>query len=197
MILQPRRLAARMLAKRVAEERGVQLGAEVGYQIRLDNVSSPATRILFVTEGVLLRQILANPRLEGTSVVIFDEFHERHLYSDITLSCALDLQASHRPDLGIIVMSATLDGARLESYLAPCQTLSSEGRMFPWRSSTCDTSRATMRPRGSARRRPSPRISKGPRETFSFSCRALTRFSGQSGSEPSRAKRVPGSSASR
>ena len=131
VILQPRRLAARMLAKRVAEERGVQLGAEVGYQIRLDNVSSPATRILFVTEGVLLRQILANPRLEGTSVLIFDEFHERHLYSDVTLSCALDLQASHRPDLGIIVMSATLDGARLESYLAPCQTLSSEGRMFP------------------------------------------------------------------
>jgi len=130
VILQPRRLATRMLAKRVAEERGGQLGAEVGYQIRLDNVSSPQTRILFVTEGILLRQMLGNPRLDGVSTLIFDEFHERHLYSDISLARALDLQDSIRSDLKIIVMSATLDGAQLERHLTPCQTLSSEGRTF-------------------------------------------------------------------
>jgi ATP-dependent helicase HrpB len=131
IILQPRRLATRMLAKRVAEERGAQLGGEVGYQIRLDNVSSPHTRILFVTEGILLRQMLANPRLEGVATLIFDEFHERHLYSDISLARALDLQESLRPELKIIVMSATLDGRDLERHLRPCHTLSSEGRTFP------------------------------------------------------------------
>jgi ATP-dependent RNA helicase HrpB len=131
VILQPRRLATRMLAKRVAEERGGPLGAEVGYQIRLDNVSSPETRILFVTEGILLRQMLANPHLDGVSTLIFDEFHERHLFSDVSLARALDLQDSTRPDLKIVVMSATLDGAQLERHLAPCQTLSSEGRTYP------------------------------------------------------------------
>ncbi|MGA7213584.1 MAG: helicase-related protein, partial [Terrimicrobiaceae bacterium] len=131
VILQPRRLATRMLAKRVAEERGAQLGDEVGYQIRLDNVSSPLTRILFVTEGIILRQMLANPSLDGVSTLIFDEFHERHLYSDISLARALGLQESLRPDLKIIVMSATLDGPQLERYLAPCKPLSSEGRTFP------------------------------------------------------------------
>jgi ATP-dependent helicase HrpB len=120
-----------MLAKRVAEERGEHLGGEVGYQIRLDNVSSTETRILFVTEGILLRQMLANPRLEGVSAIIFDEFHERHLFSDISLARALDLQDSIRPDLKIIVMSATLDGPQLEGYLAPCETLSSAGRTYP------------------------------------------------------------------
>ncbi len=131
IILQPRRLATRMLAKRVAEERGAQLGAEVGYQIRLDNISSPQTRILFVTEGILLRQMLANPRLDGVSTLIFDEFHERHLYSDISLARALDLQESLRPDLKVVVMSATLDGTQLEQHLRPCRTLSSQGRTFP------------------------------------------------------------------
>jgi len=130
VILQPRRIAARMLARRVAEERGCELGREVGYRIRLDNVSGPETRILFVTEGILLRQMLADPELHGVSAILFDEFHERHLYGDITLARALDLQESKRPDLRIVVMSATLDGAALESYLAPCTTLSSDGRMF-------------------------------------------------------------------
>lgn len=131
IVLQPRRLAARMLAKRVAEERGVPLGGEVGYQIRLDNVSSRDTRILFVTEGILLRQMLADPHLHGVSTLIFDEFHERHLYGDISLARALELQETTRPDLRIVVMSATLDSAQLSRYLAPCQTLTSEGRVFP------------------------------------------------------------------
>lgn len=131
VILQPRRLAARMLAKRVAEERGIQLGREVGYHIRLDNVSCAQTRILFVTEGILLRQMLADPQLRGINTLVFDEFHERHLYGDISLARALDLQETTRPDLNIIVMSATLDSAQISGYLAPCQTLTSEGRTYP------------------------------------------------------------------
>lgn len=131
LILQPRRLAARMLAKRVAEERGVSLGGEVGYRIRLDNVSSAHTRILFVTEGILLRQMMADPELRDISTIIFDEFHERHLYGDISLARALDLQEKTRPDLKIIVMSATLDGDQIEKHLAPCHILVAEGRVFP------------------------------------------------------------------
>ena len=131
IILQPRRLATRMLAKRVAEERGCALGTEVGYQIRLDNVSSSETRILFVTEGILLRQMLVNPQLDGVSALIFDEFHERHLFSDISLARALELQDTTRPDVKIVVMSATLESAQLEGYLAPCELLSSEGRTYP------------------------------------------------------------------
>src|SRR5215470_5200316 len=86
VVLQPRRLAARLLASRVAWERKVELGREVGYQIRFENVTSAETRIRFVTEGVLLRQMVEDPRLSGVSALIFDEFHERHLYGDITLA---------------------------------------------------------------------------------------------------------------
>ncbi len=131
VILQPRRLAARLLAARVAEELGVELGREVGYQIRFDNVSSAATKIKYVTEGILLRQMIQDPTLAGVSTLVFDEFHERHLYGDITLARALDLQERERPDLRILVMSATLDGDRLETYLRPCARLASEGRTFP------------------------------------------------------------------
>ncbi len=131
VILQPRRLATRMLAARVAHERGVLLGDEVGYQIRFDRVVSEKTRIRFVTEGVLLRQLLQQPLLNNVSAVIFDEFHERHLYGDITLARVLDLQQTVRPDLKIIVMSATLDTGQLEKFLEPCTLLQSAGRMFP------------------------------------------------------------------
>ena len=131
VVLQPRRLATRLLAARVAWERRVELGREVGYQIRFENVSGPQTRIRFVTEGVLLRQMVRDSALRGISVIIFDEFHERHLYGDITLARAFDLQHSTRPDLKILVMSATLEAARLEEYLAPCRVLESQGRTFP------------------------------------------------------------------
>lgn len=131
IVLQPRRLPARMLAARVAQERRCKLGDEVGYQIRLDRVASAATRIRFVTEGILLRQMLADPKLRGVGALVFDEFHERHLYGDITLARAVDLQAKHRPDLRIIVMSATLDSAALEKYLAPCEVLTNSGRTYP------------------------------------------------------------------
>ena len=131
VILQPRRLAARLLAARVAYELGVKLGDEVGYQIRFENCTSAKTKIRFVTEGVLLRQMIDDPKLNGISVLLFDEFHERHLYGDITLARALDLQEQHRPDLKLAVMSATLNAGELEKYLSPCSTLSSEGRTFP------------------------------------------------------------------
>lgn len=131
VILQPRRIAARMLAARVAQELGVPLGREVGYQIRFENVTSPATRIRFVTEGILLRQLLAEPMLPGVSCIVFDEFHERHLYGDITLARARTLQRNARPDLSLIVMSATLDLGLVEDYLRPCDVLESRGRMFP------------------------------------------------------------------
>ena len=131
VVLQPRRLAARLLAARVASELGVKLGDEVGYQIRFENVTSAKTKIRFVTEGVLLRQMIEDPKLTGVAAVLFDEFHERHLYGDITLARALDQQEAHRPDLMLAVMSATLNAGDLERYLAPCATLASEGRMYP------------------------------------------------------------------
>ena len=129
--LQPRRLATRLLAARVASELGVKLGEEVGYQIRFENVTSAKTRIRFVTEGVLLRQMIEDPQLRGVSAILFDEFHERHLYGDITLARALDQQERYRPDLLLTVMSATLDAKELEKYLAPCSILASSGRTFP------------------------------------------------------------------
>ena len=131
VILQPRRLAARLLASRVAREMGVELGREVGYQIRFENATSAATRIKFETEGILLRQLVNDRALAGIQAIIFDEFHERHLYGDITLARALDIQEQSRPDLLIIVMSATLDARSLEKYLSPCAVLTSAGRTFP------------------------------------------------------------------
>lgn len=131
VILQPRRVAARLLAHRVAQERGGNLGDEVGYQYRLENVSSPRTRILYVTEGILLRQMQGDARLPGVSVIIFDEFHERHLEGDIALARARQIQRTTRPDLKIIVMSATLESALLADYLAPCEILESGGQTHP------------------------------------------------------------------
>lgn len=133
VVLQPRRLAARMLAKRVAEEVGTRLGDVVGYQIRLDSRVSDATRIRFVTEGILLRQMSFDPLLRGVSAIVFDEFHERHLYGDISLARAIQIQQTRRPDLKLVVMSATLDAALLKDYLAPCDVLTSQGRTFPVR----------------------------------------------------------------
>ncbi len=131
IVLQPRRVAARMLAKRVSEERSSPVGGVVGFQIRFDNVASRDTRIKFVTEGILLRQILDDPKLKGISAIIFDEFHERNLFTDLTLALAKKSQNEHRPDLLLIVMSATLDGAPLAKYLDPCTIVKTEGRMFP------------------------------------------------------------------
>ena len=117
VVLQPRRLATRLLSKRIAEERNVSLGEEVGYQIRFENRTSPVTRLRFVTEGVLVRQLLGEPKLKGISALIFDEFHERHIEGDIALALAKQLQATQRPDLLIVVMSATLETEILHKFL--------------------------------------------------------------------------------
>lgn len=131
VVLQPRRLATRMLARRVAEELDTPLGDVVGYQIRLDAKVSARTRIRFVTEGILLRQMTSDPSLKGVAAIVFDEFHERHLYGDISLARARQLQETLRPDLKLVVMSATLDAGTLGDYLAPCDVLESKGRSFP------------------------------------------------------------------
>jgi ATP-dependent RNA helicase HrpB len=133
VILQPRRLATRLLAKRVAFERRGRLGEVVGYQIRFEKIVSKKTRIRFVTEGILLRQLLQDPELAGIAAILFDEFHERHLYGDITLARTLQLQEARRPDLKLVVMSATLESDRLAKYLAPCPVLTSSGRAHPVR----------------------------------------------------------------
>jgi ATP-dependent helicase HrpB len=128
VVLQPRRLAARLLAARVAQELGVKLGDEVGYQIRFENCTSAKTKIRFVTEGVLLRQMINDPQLSGVSAILFDEFHERHLYGDITLAQTLDQQEKFRPDLMLAVMSATLNAGELEKYLSECRSRGDEAQ---------------------------------------------------------------------
>ena len=131
LILQPRRVAARFLAKRIAFETKSALGDFVGYQIRHENLSSGQTRILFVTEGILLRRLHFDPTLKGIGAILFDEFHERHLYTDTTLALTRQLQRTSRPDLSLGVMSATLETKPLQSYLQPCETLHADGRTFP------------------------------------------------------------------
>jgi len=131
IVLQPRRLAARLLAKRIAHERGTELGGIVGYHIRFDQKHCRDTRIKLVTEGILLRQMLGDPELSGIGAVVFDEFHERHLYSDLGIAMVRELQQTRRPDLKIVVMSATLDTDALASYLAPAAVLSVDSRAYP------------------------------------------------------------------
>ncbi len=129
-ILEPRRLAARLAATRVASEMGELPGATVGYAVRFESKVSKATRLRFVTEGLLLRRLQSDPALKGITAVVLDEFHERHLHTDLALTLLRRLQREARPDLKILVMSATLDAAPVAAFLnAPI--LSSEGRGFP------------------------------------------------------------------
>ncbi len=131
IVLQPRRIAARMLARRVAQEVGCPLGKTVGYHVRFDRKCSDNTRIIYETDGILMRQLLSDPTIPHVGAIVFDEFHERHLYGDIMLALAIELQATTRPDLKLIVMSATLNSNQLETYLSPCPVIRSEGRTFP------------------------------------------------------------------
>ncbi len=131
VVLQPRRLAARLLAHRVAAERGGEVGGEVGYQIRFENRVSARTRIRFVTEAILLRQLLEDPQLPGVGAIVFDEFHERHLTSDLSLASALQACRDARPDLKLVVMSATLEIDQMEGFLAPCARVQASGRLYP------------------------------------------------------------------
>jgi ATP-dependent helicase HrpB len=130
IVLEPRRIAARMAARRVASELGEEVGGTVGYQVRFEEKIGPRTRVRFVTEGILTRRLLTDSTLKGIDAVILDEFHERHLESDLALAFLKRLQRT-RPELRLIVMSATLDAAPIAQYLGDCPTLRSEGRLFP------------------------------------------------------------------
>ncbi|HEX2146365.1 MAG TPA: ATP-dependent helicase HrpB [Pseudorhizobium sp.] len=131
ILLEPRRLAARAAARRMADLLGEATGETVGYRMRLDSRISAATRVEVVTEGVFARMVLENPELDGISAVIFDEFHERSLDADFGLALALDVQAGLREDLRVLVMSATLDIEKIRALLDQPQVIVSEGRSFP------------------------------------------------------------------
>lgn len=131
VLLEPRRLAARAAAERMAATLGESLGGIVGLRARFDTAVSARTRIEVVTEGVFTRMVLDDPELAGTAAVIFDEYHERSLDADTGLALALDVQGALRPDLRILVMSATLDGARVASLLDGARIVESKGRAFP------------------------------------------------------------------
>ncbi len=120
-----------MAARRVAEQMGVRLGAEVGYQVRFEEVASKATRLRFVTEGVLTRRMVTDPQLRGVSIVVLDEFHERHIDTDVALALLRRLQLTTRPELRLVVMSATLDAEPVARFLGNARRLRSEGRLFP------------------------------------------------------------------
>jgi len=131
VVIEPRRMAARLLAGFVAKNRRTALGQEVGYAVRFDSKQSAQTKILYVTDGVFQRMLHDDPGLAGVSAVIFDEFHERRLAVDIALARCLDLQEGKRPDLRVIVMSATLETGTLAGYMAPVTQLGAGGRTFP------------------------------------------------------------------
>jgi ATP-dependent helicase HrpB len=131
IVLEPRRIAARASADRMAKTLGERAGETVGYRVRLGSKISRSTRIEVVTEGIFSRQILDDPELPGVAAVLFDEFHERSLDADLGLALARDAQTGLREDLRILVMSATLDGARVAKLLGDAPVVESEGRAFP------------------------------------------------------------------
>ncbi|HEX7452099.1 MAG TPA: helicase-related protein, partial [Polyangiaceae bacterium] len=131
VVSEPRRLAARMAARRVADERGETMGERVGYSVRFEDISSARTRVRYATEGIVLRRLLSEPELRGIGAVILDEFHERHLATDLLLVLLDRLSRTVRPDLKLVVMSATLDAEPIARFLGNCPRIRSEGRMFP------------------------------------------------------------------
>jgi len=130
-VLEPRRLAAKFAATRVAEENQWQLGETVGYHFRFEKKYSKETRLLYLTEGMLMRRLVGNPTLKGVSTVIIDEFHERHLHTDLALSFLRHLQKTARPDLKLIVMSATLELDALTQFLPDAPVIKIESPLFP------------------------------------------------------------------
>jgi len=131
IVVQPRRLAARLLAGYVARQYRCPLGQEVGYTVRFDSRRSEATRILYVTDGILERRLTEDPLLHGVSAVVFDEVHERRLSGDLCLARVLELQRHARRDIGVFVMSATLELDKLQSYLPQATILRADGRLYP------------------------------------------------------------------
>jgi ATP-dependent helicase HrpB len=131
VMLEPRRLAARAAAERMAETHGTPLGQTIGYRMRGEAKVSPATRIEVVTEGILTRMIQSDPELPGVGCIIFDEFHERSLNADLGLALVLEIRAALRADLQLLVMSATLDAAPVAALMGDAPLITSEGRAFP------------------------------------------------------------------
>jgi ATP-dependent helicase HrpB len=131
VLVEPRRLAARAAARRMASERGSRLGDEIGYHVRFDRCAGRATRILVMTPGILLRRLQDNPFLDDVGVVLFDEFHERSLESDFGLGMVRLIQQTVRPELRLVAMSATLAATQVAGYLGNCPVIASEGRLHP------------------------------------------------------------------
>lgn len=131
VMLQPRRVAARASAERIAEENDWTIGNEVGWHVRFDRKIGPHTRLRVVTEGILVRQLIDDPFLEGIGCVVLDEFHERSIYSDLSLAFLNELMRSGRDDLKIVVMSATLDAEPVARFLRDCPIIRVPGRTFP------------------------------------------------------------------
>ena len=131
VVLEPRRVATRAAARRMAATLGERVGETVGYRTRDDHRTGPNTRIEVVTEGILTRRLQTDRSLAGTGLVVFDEFHERNQHGDLGLALALDARRTHRPDLRILVMSATLDVARVAALLGDAPVITSEGRTHP------------------------------------------------------------------
>jgi ATP-dependent helicase HrpB len=129
LVLEPRRLAARMAARRVAEEIGDRVGGIVGYQVRFEDATGPGTRLRYVTEGLFTRRLASAPTLPGVGAVVLDEFHERRLHADLALAAVRRLRETARPDLKVVVMSATLDAGPVARHLG-APTVRSEGRLF-------------------------------------------------------------------
>ena len=150
LVLEPRRIAARAAAERMAATLGSRLGDDIGLRARLSSKTSARVGVEVITEGVFTRMILDDPELKGVAAVLFDEFHERSLDADLGLALALDTRAALRPDLKILVMSATLEAARVAKLLGDAPVVISEGRAFPDR----DALRGPARPahRGRYRR---------------------------------------------
>jgi ATP-dependent helicase HrpB len=126
LVLEPRRLAAQFAARRVAEELSEKLGHKVGYQFRFENVTGPETRLKFVTEGMLMRKLVANPKLDNVGAVVFDEFHERSIHGDVAIAYLRNLQLIENHPIKLVVMSATLDAAYLSRFLGECPRISVE-----------------------------------------------------------------------
>jgi len=144
VMLEPRRIAARAAARRMAEENGWILGAEVGYQVRFDRRAGPSTRILVVTEGILVQMLQADPFLEEVGAVLFDEIHERNLQTDLSLAMARRVQRDIRPDLRLLAMSATVDPGPIARYLGDAPVIESQGRLFPVEIEYVDTRRGRL-----------------------------------------------------